>query len=257
MIGIYKITNKTNNHSYIGQSVQIETRWNNHKIAAFNPNDKAYEYPLYRAFRKYGIENFNFEVIEECSRDQLNEKENYWIKYYNPEYNQTLGGDAHIIPQKLTFEQVKEIKEILKADVDGLVSHKVLAETYGVHKDTIRDINVGRTWFDDKETYPLHLSRYDQRREKKIVYCIDCGKEISKDAIRCPICAAKHQVIPLENMPVTREELKQLIRTLPFTTIGPMYKVSDNAVRKWCDKFDLPRKKKDINSYSDEEWKLI
>lgn len=93
MIGIYKITNKINGHFYIGQSIQIEKRWSNHKIAAFNKLDKGYEYPLYRAIRKYGLENFDFEIIEECSKEQLNERENYWIKYYQPTYNQTEGGD--------------------------------------------------------------------------------------------------------------------------------------------------------------------
>jgi len=52
----------------------------------------------------------------------------------------------------------------------------------------------------------------------------------------------------------SRKELKQLIRTKPFTEIGKMYGVSDNSIRKWCDFEKLPRKKKDINSYSDEEW---
>ena len=43
-------------------------------------------------------------------------------------------------------------------------------------------------------------------------------------------------------MPITREELKELIRNKPFTQIGAKFGVSDNAIRKWCDKFDLPRK---------------
>ena len=43
----------------------------------------------------------------------------------------------------------------------------------------------------------------------------------------------------------------------PFTTIANQFGVSDNAIRKWCDKFNLPRKKIDINNYSDEEWALI
>ncbi len=76
----------------------------------------------------------------------LNEKENYYIKKYKPEYNQTEGGDYQVIPQKLTYEQVKEIQQILINDKDGLVSHKELGKKYGVSgKDTIRDINVGRT----------------------------------------------------------------------------------------------------------------
>ena len=55
----------------------------------------------------------------------------------------------------------------------------------------------------------------------------------------------------------SREELKHMIRSLPFTTIAKKYGVSDNAIRKWCNFEKLPSKKKDINAYSDEEWELI
>lgn len=58
-------------------------------------------------------------------------------------------------------------------------------------------------------------------------------------------------------MLITREELKNLIRTTPFTRIGEQYNVSDNAVRKWCDKYNLPRKVSEIKQYSDEEWEKI
>lgn len=58
-------------------------------------------------------------------------------------------------------------------------------------------------------------------------------------------------------MLISREELKKLIRATSFTTIGKQYGVTDNAVRKWCDKYNLPRKVKEIKSYSDEEWELI
>lgn len=56
---------------------------------------------------------------------------------------------------------------------------------------------------------------------------------------------------------INREILKELIRTLPFVQIGKKYKVSDNAIRKWCVKMNLPKTKSEINSYSDEEWNLI
>ena len=91
----------------------------------------------------------------------------------------------------------------------------------------------------------------------KKYYCIDCGKEISKTSIRCMSCEAKHKTISLTEMPVTRDELKDLIRTKPFTQIGVQFNVTDNAIRKWCDKFNLPRKKSDIQKYSDEEWLKI
>ena len=97
MTGIYKITNKANGMCYIGQSVNIEKRWRKHKSAYGNPNAHEYDYYLYRAMRKYGIDNFDFEVIEECSSDLLNDKEKYWIEKYDSYrngYNQTAGGES-------------------------------------------------------------------------------------------------------------------------------------------------------------------
>lgn len=92
----------------------------------------------------------------------------------------------------------------------------------------------------------------------KKYYCIDCGKEVTKATTkRCQSCEAKNKTIPLEKMPVTREELKNLIRSTPFTQIGKKFYVSDNAIRKWCDKFSLPRKSSEIKQYSDEEWSKI
>ena len=58
-------------------------------------------------------------------------------------------------------------------------------------------------------------------------------------------------------MPITREELKNMIRTMPFTQIGNKYNVTDNAIRKWCEKFNLPKRKSDINKYSDLDWSKI
>lgn len=89
--GIYKITNLINNKIYIGQSKQIEVRWQQHKTSNKH-------YAIYNAFKKYGIDNFKFEIIEECPEDILNEREKYWIKFYNSlspnGYNMTLGGDS-------------------------------------------------------------------------------------------------------------------------------------------------------------------
>ena len=100
----------------------------------------------------------------------------------------------------------------------------------------------------------LHKERLDKIKKK--YYCIDCGKEITSRAKRCHSCEAKNRTTT-KKMLITREELKNLIRTTPFTRIGEQYNVSDNAVRKWCDKYNLPRKVSEIKQYSDEEWKKI
>lgn len=96
MAYIYKIQNKINNKIYIGKTVDtIQTRWKQHIIDS-TKRDKE-KRPLYAAFHKYGIENFFIEQIEECSPEELNEREKYWIEYFSSfknGYNATFGGDG-------------------------------------------------------------------------------------------------------------------------------------------------------------------
>ena len=79
MIGIYKIENKINGKVYIGQSINIKIRWQQHKREA---NCNRRNAPLDNALSKYGLDNFTFEVLEECSQELLNEKEIFWIAHY-------------------------------------------------------------------------------------------------------------------------------------------------------------------------------
>lgn len=116
MIGIYKVTNKINNKSYIGQSKNIEQRWHTHKISPYNKNSTQYNTLFYKAIRKYGINNFSFEVLEECSIENLNEREIYWIAYYdtynkNKGYNMTKGGECGVSKKYDEKQMIKKWKQ--------------------------------------------------------------------------------------------------------------------------------------------------
>ena len=89
---IYKITNKINGLAYIGQANDYERRFTEHR--KYKVNQEVDTKLLYQAFEKYGIENFNFEVIGLYAN--YNEMERYWVAYYDTYYNgynMTPGGD--------------------------------------------------------------------------------------------------------------------------------------------------------------------
>ena len=96
--GIYKYTNMINRKVYIGLSTNIAKRKNYHHEAITDENDVRYNYHFYTSMRKYGYENFKFEILEECPKEKLREREMYYIALYesnNPSkgYNKTSGGE--------------------------------------------------------------------------------------------------------------------------------------------------------------------
>lgn len=126
---IYCITNLINNKMYIGQTSRIwQERWKDHIESARDLNNQR---PLYRAMRKYGIENFSLSIIEHCPDNELNDREQYWIdkkqtwiaKYPDKGYNLTCGGNNGT---QYSYDYIKslykngmtqsEIKEALQCD---------------------------------------------------------------------------------------------------------------------------------------------
>ena len=95
--GIYKITNLENNKVYIGQAVNIADRLRTHIKAGIGIDPTNSE--LYKDMKKIGVENFTFEILEECTQAQLNDKEKFWISFYHGQdfgYNITKGGSQRI-----------------------------------------------------------------------------------------------------------------------------------------------------------------
>ena len=121
---IYKITNIQNNKVYIGQTIRpIKQRFHRHLNDAVN---NILDTHFARAIRKYGKDNFIIEEIDTAqTQDELNQKEQYWIKFYNSVeegYNETdaiskCGGDTY---QSKTEEEMKIIKEKIRQTKIGI-----------------------------------------------------------------------------------------------------------------------------------------
>lgn len=138
MFTVYKITNCINNKCYIGSSVRVKKRWKEHINCSKNENDKKYNYPLYRAFRKYGLENFTFEIIKD-DFDSIEEMQDYkqsMIIYYNSlcnGYNQTLNTHSNIDSKNSQEHIKKSSKKCAKVDE----KEKIIA-TYKSYHDAAR-----------------------------------------------------------------------------------------------------------------------
>ena len=124
---------------------------------------------LARAFEKYGIDNFEFEIIEECQREQLNEREQFYIEIYhsidpNLGYNKTEGGDGN------------------------LGRHFVMSEE---QKDKIRKANTGRKYTDDKLVNVRYACQHKIDPNQMVIYCYETNKyylSIGKAAKELGIC---------------------------------------------------------------------
>lgn len=256
MTGIYIIRNTINNKVYIGQSVDIKTRWRQHKCSN---ND----YPLYRAFRKYGLENFTFEVLLECSKDELLINEQKYILEYrslesNYGYNQSFpternfGGHGTIF----TYDQVLNIIDDL---VNTTIDKDTLATKYQCSERTIRDINCGRTWHQDNIEYPIR--KFWQVNGKNYATSTPEGQKFNTI---CPICGGlKYSTSPMckncadqkqrHTERPDRDTLLKEIANSSFVATGSKYGVTDNAVRKWCAAYGLPTHTKEIKELYKKE----
>lgn len=147
MIGIYKITNTITNQCYIGQSIDIENRWRQH---IYNGKNLYKKTKFYLALNKYGIDAFEFEVLEECPLNQnvLDERERYWINYYNSYsngYNSTLGGQSE---NSWTYDP-----QIIRDLWDDGYSTKEIAKIVGCGMTLVQERLKG---YSDYNTYTSH-----------------------------------------------------------------------------------------------------
>lgn len=135
---IYKIENKLNHKVYIGQTIMdVRDRWYRHcENSGISEAEK--NMPIKRAILKYGKDNFIFSVVEKVHREELNDREIYWINYYqsygSKGYNATSGGTIGSRKPKLTIEQHLDIVDLYNAGF----SLRDIAKEFNVDHATIK-----------------------------------------------------------------------------------------------------------------------
>lgn len=165
--GIYCIFNKINHKRYIGQSVDIESRWNKHKRSLTRKLYSGDNRHITSAWHKYGENNFEFFIVEECLETQLDDYETYWIDYYDSTntskgYNKTRGGkydyriiwsekDRALLPDRFGKNSAqhilseRDVRDIIQRMLNGDTNRKI-AQDYGVDRSTIAHIRNHKSW---------------------------------------------------------------------------------------------------------------
>lgn len=233
MIGIYKITKKENGKSYIGQSNDIERRFQEHKTKE--------DIPVEIAIQKYGSKAFDFEVIEECQLEELDEKEIYWIAYYNTYkgfgYNCSSGGGNNRGENngrtKLTNEDVAYIRECYDL-------HRRRRDVYEEFKDKISfsafaSIWDGTTWKDIKpEVYTEENKEYymyQATNGEKSTSAVLTDKEVMQCRERYVKETAKEIYEDFKHR-ITYQTFQQILWGRTYTHL-PIYKKKQ---REWINK---------------------
>ena len=148
--GIYCILNITNGKRYIGQTYDLKYRWMRHKCDldhGYHSNNH-----LQSAWNKYGDKSFKFIILEKCKVESLDEREIFWINYYNSKksgYNQSDGGLGcrgykHTPEEIEKMRQIQHPKPVLQFSADGIfiarwVSASLAAKTIGLYSMAIRN----------------------------------------------------------------------------------------------------------------------
>ena len=169
--GIYKFINKENGNIYIGQSQNITARKRSHINDALS-HGKNSSCPLHRAILKYGEEGFDFEIVEECPRELLNERERYWIEYYDSYhngYNASPGGDncgersdgCPLLLYDLDGNFIKEICNIATTARELGVHYGTVYQVIQGIRKSVKGYQIKRK---ESEEFPKKIDAYNSRQ---------------------------------------------------------------------------------------------
>ena len=174
---VYLITNLVNDKKYVGQTIEKypSSRWNGHKTETRNGSKCS----IHMAFRKYGIKNFQFEVIDESANniDELNDLEEFYISFYDTfkgrGYNMTSGGDSRVMSEE-TKDKIRQTRLGTKAseETKKLFSEQRMGELNGMYgrthsKETIELMKENRGSIHGKNN-PMYGRKHSDETKEKI-----------------------------------------------------------------------------------------
>ena len=248
MAQIYKITNLINNKIYIGETIRtIRVRWKEHKHEALKEGH-GFTYPIHEAMRKYGIENFIIELLEECPDNIRYERESYYIKLYNSidrnvGYNLVLEGSGGLLYSS---------EEIKSAWDEGLGINQI-AERLGCHKSVVskrlRSIGVL------EEEITQRISINSSKRQGVPIYQYSLEGELIKQWDSASECARQTGYAQTAISNVCRQE--------QISAYGYLWKETKDqrSIQEWVNNYNnkkhAGKPKRRIGKYNKETKELI
>lgn len=187
---IYIIKNTINDKVYIGQTTNAEYRWRRHIWdARYENKNELNKSVLHKAMIKYGIENFSYEILE-SQVENYDEREKYWINYYNSivpnGYNIAPGGQgigSGFDNPNSIFKSSDELMKCIEEISSSNKTFENIAKKFGCGKEVITAINLGKRYKIDGMEYPLRQTRYSQDLLKQIAYSLEYELDLSMRAI--------------------------------------------------------------------------
>ena len=242
---IYKATSQTTGKVYIGQSSQtLEERISQHNSAAYHHQ---YNYHFHNAIRKYGPDDFVYEIIEDGIKtiDELNQKEMYWINYYNSYnngYNSTLGGDGR---------KTRDDELILKLFNEGKTTEEIcqitkynrgtVYKSYSINEITEENLKRKRQTIKERDSRKVEQYSLDGTFIKLWDSATECGQFFGSQSLISALCRQEPNVLSAYNY---------------------LFKYLDDPkdISSWVDRFNNKKRggkpKKEICQY-DNNWNLI